>query len=94
MSITKIRVSPSGFDGVGFFECSEEQAIVFSVGYFGREKGYGEGWFPAYDLNMKYQYRTRQEAEEKAREFRARKGLSHIQIIGLAKAALQKEAQS
>lgn len=94
MSITKIRVSPSGFNGVGYFECTEDQAALFAVYYFGRAKGYGEGWFPAYDLNMTYQYRTRQEAEDKAREFRARKGLSHIPIIGLAQATLQKEAQS
>ncbi len=94
MSISKIRVSPANFDGIGFFECAEDQAVVFSVSYFGCEKGYGEGWFPAYDQNMKYQYKTRQEAEAKAHEFRARERLAHIPIMGLAKPATQKEANS
>ena len=78
MSISKVQVTPDGFDGIGYFTCREDQAISFSVHYFGCEKGYGEGWFPAYDLSMNYRYKTRVEAEAKAKEFCDRKNLDHL----------------
>jgi uncharacterized protein involved in high-affinity Fe2+ transport len=71
MTVQTIEVRPSRYGRTGYEGCAEHEADVFSVRYFGKERGYGEGWFPAYDADMKYQYKTRAEAELKAAEFAA-----------------------
>lgn len=68
-----VKVVPLSFDGCGFFECPENDAILFGVYYHGNEEGYGRGVFPAFDHQMKYQYKTRAEADAKAQEYIKRK---------------------
>ena len=71
-----VEVVPLSFDGLGFYECTEKDAILFGVYYHGYEPRYGQGVFPAYDSDMKYQYKTRAEADWKAQEFIAKRNLA------------------
>jgi len=78
--VERIRVSAVRYGRTGYEGCKEQDATNFSVGYLGTEKGYGKGWFPAYDLDMKYQYGTKQEALSKGVEFQERHQLGHIPV--------------
>jgi len=79
---SRLRVSPTRYDKTGYVSCTKAQADCFDVSYFGSEPRYGEGWFPAYDTDMKHRYKDLNTAIAKAEEFQRRWNIETLEIEG------------
>lgn len=79
-NVTEITITPQRHGVTGFEPCKKHDATSFAVHYFGTAPSYGEGWFPAYDTNMKYHFPTLQQAIDKATEFQRHWNLGHVSI--------------
>lgn len=71
----KYQTIPTKFCVTGWVAATEDDAEMWSNSHYHCAKGYGWGWFPAYEHHgphgnsMRYMYRTRKEAEEKLAEY-------------------------
>jgi hypothetical protein len=64
------KTVPTKFDTTGWVEATEDEAEMWANYHYTTSKGYGWGWFPAYEIygpsrRTRYMYHSRQEAEDK-----------------------------
>jgi hypothetical protein len=71
----KYQTTPIKFRVTGWVEATEDDAEMWSNSHYHYAKGYGWGWFPAYEHygphgnRMRYMYSTCKEAEAKLAEY-------------------------